>query len=139
MMKRDGFTIIEDLVAMVIFLVVGLALLSTVAVVYRYDAENNLRNTAIKILQGKLDEIRSMNFSNVTKTSLDNGSSTCLDALNNKKKVVYMQIRNARFPFGLYFNVTDTMADTKIVNGYVCWRFRGKYKEVKSTTIIGND
>lgn len=132
--NRKGFTIIETLVALVILAVALLGLLAAYAGYFKYSSLNTIREQTSKILEEKLDYVRSLNYDNVT-TSLNNGAANCSDALSKSINTGSINVGNLNLKYATYYGITNS-TDYKIVAVDVCWRYRGKLKSISSKTVV---
>ncbi|WP_022846409.1 MULTISPECIES: type IV pilus modification PilV family protein [unclassified Desulfurobacterium] len=134
---RKGFTLLEVLVAFVIFSIVMIALLDSAGFYYRISVENDLLNAASKIARENLESVRNMDYNFITASVLDNGTSSCREALTTGKNLEVVQLRNQNFAFGKYFNVVvDPTLDIKQVTVYVCWNYNGKFHQLDYSTVV---
>lgn len=56
--RKEGFTLIEVLVAMVIMAVILLGSMAAISLSYRQNLENSIRDEAVKVAQEQLEEYR---------------------------------------------------------------------------------
>ncbi len=137
MQVRTGFTLIEVLIASVIAVVVLLGLLAAAIYFENYSVKRALMKEASNILYSKLEEVKSLPYSEVTETNLNNGAVDCEDALT--KNYLERYVGNVRYRFGLFYKVTpDPSYQVKEVNLTVCWKYRGKLHEISGNTIVRN-
>jgi type IV pilus assembly protein PilV len=133
---KKGFSIVEILVAIVIFSLALLGLLSTILTVYKMDVKNSLRDMANRILMEQLEGVQELGYSGVNST-LNNGTSGCRDALLTGKNVVERPLRNTIYRFGKFYSISDNPAiGIKKVTVEVCWFYRGKFYSLNGTTIV---
>ena len=133
---KKGFTIVEVLVAMVIFSLVLLGLLSAIITVYKIDVRNSLRDMANRILSEQLEKVQVLGYSGVT-TALNNGTTSCRDALYTNKNVIERTLRNRVYKFGEFYYISDNpILGIKKVTVEVCWIYRGKFYSINGTTIV---
>jgi prepilin-type N-terminal cleavage/methylation domain-containing protein len=132
-----GYTLIEVLIALAIFGIVFLGLFATVSVVLSNNIKNLERNEAISILEESLESVRNIDFSKVTDSYLNNGTSNCTDSLS--KCQILRQIRNFQKCYGRFYSVSNISSNLKKVKVTVCWKERGKLQEISDETIIGKE
>ncbi len=133
-----GFTLIETLIAIAIFSIVLLGLIAGMVLSYKTSLSNVMRNEAINILHEKMEDIRDMDYADITDT-LNNGAVNCEDALDNGKNYVERQVGNVNRRFGIFFAINeDTDVQVKEIRIDVCWRLEGNLKNVSGTTIVRN-
>lgn len=114
---ENGFTLIEFMVALVIFMVGMLGLLETVNVAYRHNLSNNLRNDAILMADQLMAAQRIRPFADISTTTL--------------KSAGFAKFSSAK-------TVTDLTATSKSVSVLVSWHERGLTKNHSLTTVITN-
>ncbi|WP_144443973.1 prepilin-type N-terminal cleavage/methylation domain-containing protein [Desulfurobacterium indicum] len=135
-MKR-AFTLLEVLIALVIFSLVMIALLDSAGFYYRVSTRNDLLNAASKIARENLEFVRNIDYADITKAELDNGTNSCKEALATGKNIELVQLRNQNYMFGKYFDVVaDPSLDIKQVTVYVCWNYNRKFHQLNYSTII---
>ncbi|WP_456456106.1 type IV pilus modification PilV family protein [Thermovibrio sp.] len=134
--KRLGFSIVEVLISMVVLSIVLIGLLSSILVYIRINQQNDIRNIANQILVENLEKVKSEDYSDIT-PAINNGSTSCKDALVNKKNVEIRFIRNKKLIFGKFFDISDNSTlRIKRVKVEICWFFRGNFYSINGTTIV---
>ncbi len=134
--RRLGFSIIEVLISVVILSIVLIGLLFSILVYIRVNQQNDIRNIANQILIANLEEVRSKGYSGIN-PSINNGSTSCQDALVNKKNIEVRFVRDKKVIFGKYFNITNNnFLKIKKVKVEICWFFRGKFHSINGTVIV---
>lgn len=135
MQLSKGYTIIEVLIALVIFAVALLGLFAASSVIISNNLLNLERNTAINIASESLELAR--NSPNLNQFSLNNGTLSCEDSLN--KCTVKRPIRSIPFCFGRYYKVIPVTGSSNLkkVIVEVCWKHKGKLKKITDETIVG--
>ncbi|WP_456397625.1 type IV pilus modification PilV family protein [Desulfurobacterium sp.] len=137
MLIRRGFTLLEVLVALVIFSLVMIALLDSAGFYYHISTQNDLLNVASKIARENLESVRNMDYADITEANLNNGTNSCKEALTTDKNVELVRLRNQNYAFGKYFDVvTDPTLDIKQVTVHVCWNYNGKFHQLNYSTVI---
>ena len=68
---KRGFTLIESLVALAILIIALLGLLYSQILAINYNINNNMRNTAVKILQEELEKARTERYDALNDESTD--------------------------------------------------------------------
>ncbi len=110
---REGFSIIEVLVAIVILTVSLIALMKISVVVLRNSIHNEVRNKAIEALRNNINSlVSSASFDNITSNRL-----SCSLKVRNFSIDNCTIIDNVTFAGGL--------ANTKEIVGTIKWRFMG--------------
>ncbi len=133
---KVGFSIIEILVAIVIFSLILLGLLSAVLTVYEIEMRNSLRDMANLILVEQLEEIRTLGYSGVN-SALNNGTSNCKDALLSGKNIVERELKNTLYRFGKFYSISNnTVIGVKKVTVEICWFYKGRLYSLNGTTIV---
>ncbi|RKQ64014.1 pilin/secretion family protein with methylation motif [Thermovibrio guaymasensis] len=134
--KREGFTIIETLIALAISTIVFLGLLATLLYAKKYNMSKACQYEAVRILHEKLEELAKMDYAEVT-SELNNGATNCQDAL--RKNYITRYIGNLKVKYGLYYDINEnTDLQLKRINLEVCWKYQGKFHHVSGTTVIRN-
>ena len=141
MQNNKGFSIISVLVAMVIFLVAMLGLLSGIIYSRHLSTRNLLRNEAIRIVQETFDSYRNDNYTKITNDfDHTSASTTCSNCLDNSSlsgcHTVSKQINNTNVTFGMLFNGSPGSGGITFDNITVCWKYLDVLYEKKFATII---
>lgn len=66
MRNKDGFSLVEVMIALLVTLIVALAMMQTVLVSIEANTKNVIRDEAVKIAEGRLNEARNMPFDDLT-------------------------------------------------------------------------
>ena len=136
--RRGGFTIVETLIALAIATIVFLGLLAALLYAKKYNMSKACQYEAVRALHEKLEEIAKMDYADIT-PALNNGATSCQDALDNRKNYITRYVGNLKVDYGLYYDINeDTTLELKKVNLEVCWRYRDKLHQVSGTTIVRN-
>ncbi len=149
MSNRKGMSLISVLVAMLIFLVVMLGLLSGIIYSRHLSTRNLLRNEATRIVQETFDEYRNDNQTKINDDFVNISSGvSCADCLDNSSlsssngcHVITRQINNnENVKFAMLFEGTQTNDSTGIYlnmdNITICWRYLNVLYERKFSTVI---
>jgi len=119
--SKEGYTLVETLIAMFIFAILLLGLLAGLIATYDFSTRNLIRDEAIKIAQETLEKYRYKNF----------------DDINSENKTVTRQIRNNNITFNVSTTVTDEVAgEMKRVTAYISWNYKGKNYSYQIETLI---
>jgi len=131
---NKGFTIIELMVAMLIFAVAMLGLVSGAIQVKKISLNNMLRNEAVRITTETFENARNV----VDVNSLDNTGDCAggCDPAGSDNCTETRYIRNGDVKFGKVVEVTGS--DLKEVEVNVCWDFFGDIKEHTAVSYIRN-
>jgi len=91
--NKKGFTIIETLVAMLLFALVLIFMLQSFLLAYRLNYEKLLKDEAVKIAQEELEKLRNISFGNIT--------PSCSNACTNYPAScqITRQVRNKNVTF----------------------------------------
>ena len=129
---KKGYTLVEVLVALLIFFVALLGLFAAVSTVISNNLLTLERTEAVNILSESLELAR--NSSNVT--ALNSGFQNCTDSLSNC--TVKRQVRKFNVCFGRFYRVLPVNGTSlKKVNVEICWRNKGRLLRVLGETIVG--
>lgn len=122
------------MVAMFIFAVAMLGLVSGAIQVKKISLNNMLRNEAVRIATDIFENARNVNDVN----SLDNTGDCAggCDPTSNDNCTVIRYIRNGDVKFGKIVEVTGS--DLKKIEVSVCWDFFGDIKEYTAVTYVKN-
>jgi type II secretory pathway pseudopilin PulG len=136
--KREGYTIVEVLIASAIAVIVFLGLLAALLYARKYNLMKSYNYEAVRILHQKLEEVSNLDYSDVT-DALNNGATSCEDALTSGKNTVTRYLGSREAKFGLFYKIEeDATLGLKKVFLDVCWKYRGKLHKVSGSTIIRN-
>ncbi len=91
--NKKGFTIIETLIAMVLFSLVLIFMLQSFLLAHRLNFEKLMKDEIVKIAQEELEKYRNISFSNIT--------PSCSNACTNYPTTcrIQRQIRNTTVTF----------------------------------------
>ncbi len=136
--RREGFTLVETLIAISIAAIVFLGLFAALLYAKKYNMSKSCQYEALRILHEKLEELSKMDYSSVTPL-LNNGATSCQDALDSKKNYLTRYVGNLQVDYGIYYDINENATlQLKRVNLDVCWRYKGKFHQISGTTIIRN-
>ena len=132
---RNGFSLIEALIALFVFLVAILGIFSTLNLSYKTNMSNLVMSEAVKVAQQEINKVKTLPFDNVTDSYLNPpGLSSCDPS--NPNASVKRQIRNLTISYGRYYEVRQLSPNIKEVKLTVCWDYQGKKHDYVITTII---
>ena len=120
--NKQGFTLVELLVAVVILMVGLLGTLQGINVAMMENLKNELRNKAVSIAEDKLAVIKSKPFENIS-TVTKNSTSTA-------------QIRSVSKQFNVVDQVAATGTNTKNIQVGVSWVHKGVTYEQSISTLL---
>lgn len=137
MQVRRGFTLIEVLIAAVIAVVVLLGLLAAALYFEKYSVRRALFHEASNILYSRLEAVKSLPYQDVTEAKLNNGATSCSDALT--KNYLERTVGSKTYRFGLYYQITSNPNyQIKEVRLTVCWKYRDKLNKISGDTVVRN-
>ncbi|KAA0259348.1 type II secretion system protein [Deferribacter autotrophicus] len=117
-MKKNGFTLIELIVALTIFLIAFLGLIPLLIKQVDANKMNHLRNVAVNIAQEKIDSLSVIDFNSLA-NSMDNVSVD-----NNVYQVTT--------------DVIDLNTYQKQINVTVSWKYKSKDYRVSMSLVRSN-
>ena len=133
--SKKGFSLIESLIALFVFLVAILGIFSTLNLSYKTNISNIVMSEAVKVAQQEINKVRTLPFDNVTNSYLNPpGLSSCDPS--NPDASIKRQIRNFTISYGKYYEVRQLSPNIKEVKLTVCWEYQGKNHNYVITTII---
>lgn len=127
--NKEGFTIIEVLVSLVIFAVALLGMLAAMINIKGMNIRNSIRDEAIKASQEIFNDLRNSAYASIG----NRGSSPC-DPADNSTSFT-RQLRSFDVLFGRTDNVTIG-TNMKQVDLILCWEYKGKAYSYKNSTLI---
>jgi type II secretory pathway pseudopilin PulG len=131
--SKNGMTLIEVLLALVILMIVSLAVMQTALVAMNANLQNSLRDEAVNIVDMRVNELRSA----ATGTQFDGGD---LATPSNPTITNETPISRSFRAFSVNYTPTRTVSsintDTKQVTMSVAWLFRGRNYTHSVTTIM---
>jgi len=139
---RKGFSLIEVMIALVVFLLVFLGIMQAALLSIDQNMHNILRDEAITIASARMEETRSMPFDNVVNDTATNpinlpacGNPPVNDA-GPYPVGITRDFRNIHdFPFGTSRTVNDPNADTKQIQILVRWAYKNECYTHSATTL----
>ncbi|WP_457643464.1 prepilin-type N-terminal cleavage/methylation domain-containing protein [Persephonella sp.] len=109
--KENGYSLVELLVAMVLFVILLLGLLAGLLIAYDLSTRNLARDEAIKIAQEFSEKYRGMKFENVAPENLS----------------ISRQVRNTNITYTINTSVNDELGgEIKRIVITVSWNYKGK-------------
>ncbi|MCX7793155.1 MAG: type II secretion system GspH family protein [Thermodesulfovibrionales bacterium] len=140
--NKKGATLIEVMVALVIFLIVSLALMQTSLISLETNLKNEMRDEAVRIAAERMEEARNMNFDALLSDATPGANfeiAPCkrppVNDPNNYPVKITRRIRNNDIDFGSRRTVRSLGTDTKEVNILVRWQYRGECYSHSITSI----
>jgi len=142
---RNGFTLLEVLIAMGILAVTLLGLLSAVVITQKESITNVAREEATRVLSEELNELSVKDYDSVTLPNCPTDENkrvnylhnNCKNALNSGTPTVSRVITNFTLTFGKASCMTeDTTLNIKTIWIDVCWKLRGKTYHTLGSTVI---
>lgn len=120
---KNGMTLIEVMIAIVILMVVSLAVMQTALVGMNTNLQNSLRDEAVNVADQRMNELRNMPFDSIALgTHVEAGIVKASRASN----VTYTPTRA----------ITQINADMKQITMSIAWSYRGKNYTHSVTTIM---
>lgn len=104
--RNEGLTLIEVTIAIFIFLIVAAGITATVLQSNRIAQANVIRNTAYTVVQGYLEQIRSISYATLKK-SLDNPGVTPLPTMGISAVINSENPADIQVDDPLYLNVLN--------------------------------
>lgn len=133
--NKNGMTLIEVLVALLILMVVALAAMQTALVGMRSNLQNSQRDEAVNIVDQRMNELRSM----ATGTFFNGGTPNIGDLttiINYTEPTISRNFRSASMTYTLTRTVSLINADTKQVTLLITWPTPGAKYTHSVTTIL---
>ena len=141
--NNKGFSLISVLIAMGIFMVAMLGLLSGIIQAMHFSTRNLLRNEAVRIAQEQFDYYRNLSNTEINSAFVASSSVKCEDCLDNSSlsgcHVIIRQINNANVKFGVLLSGSSVSVAGRFINKdniTVCWKYGGKIYKRSFETII---
>ncbi len=126
--NNKGVSLIETLIAMVVLLLVFLALMQTALVSINVNAANLLRDEAISIAEGRMNEARNIPFDSVV----------TIPAETVRKKIRALKDPSEPdedFPFTVTRTVNNLSGDNRQITILVGWQWQGQNYTHSITTM----
>lgn len=131
--SNKGFGIIEVLVAMFIFAVVLLGLLSAIVVVKDNNTRTLLRNKATELMNNEYEKQKSVGYGNINTEC--NNEDPCNPSNEKCKKVV--KIRNTEVIIGKSTSINEIESNKFTeIDTTTCWKYKGKTYQNSITFLI---
>jgi len=119
---KNGFTLVEALIALLILSILLLGLVPAFVKAYNLNYKMSLYNTGVEIAQNTLEEIRSDDFDNI----------------NSSNSTVSMKIKKADINYTVSQTVSSLYnGELKQVIVKVRWPIAGQYQDYNVTTVVG--
>lgn len=130
--NKQGATLIEVMVALLIFLIVSLALMQTSLISIESNLINELRDEAVRIAGERMEEARNIVFDNLfsdvtpgVNLELASCKQPPVNDPNNYPVRITRRIRNTDIDFGSRRTVRSLGSDAKEITILVRWQYRG--------------
>ncbi|AEA34053.1 type IV pilus modification PilV family protein [Hippea maritima] len=144
LLNKKGMSLISILVAIFIFLVAMLGLLSGIITAIHLDTRNLIRNEAVRIVQETFDTYRNKSNTEINSKFIKVSNIACKDCLDNSSvssacEIVTRQINNSQIKFAMLFEGESIVKAGNFINYdniTICWRYRGVLYQKKFQTII---
>jgi len=129
---KKGYTLVEVLVALLMFSVTLLGLFAAVSAVVSNSLLMLERTEAVSILTESLELARNSSDA----TALNSGFQSCAESLSNC--ALRRRIKNLNVCFGRFYRAFPVNGTSlKRVSVEVCWKNRGRLLKVLGETIVG--
>ena len=137
---NKGFTLIETIVALVIFSIAILGILASIITVYKHSIRNLIRTEAIEVAREELNKVKLMEFEDITPDKLNPENLKSCNP-NDPRASIKRQVRNYQISFGRFFKVDLINQNLKKVTVIICWEYKGKDYKYSATTLVnrGNE
>jgi prepilin-type N-terminal cleavage/methylation domain-containing protein len=131
LLSKSGFSLVEVMIALVIALLVFFALMQTALVGIDSNMRNALRDTAVNVADMRMDEARSIPFTqSVDYLVSDTGSlsgAACPAGFYATGKRIQRDVKSVtNFDFCTNMDVVSINADNRQVNITVGWKWKGE-------------
>jgi type II secretory pathway pseudopilin PulG len=127
--NKNGMTLIEVMIALLILMVVALAVMQTALVGMRVNTQNSLRDEAVNIVDLRMNELRNTAFDSISLgTTIEPAISR---TFRGGVTVNYTPTRTV--------SQIDTSGDTKQITVSVAWPYAGKTYTHSVTTIMRHE
>lgn len=137
--KDRGFTLIEVMIALVVMLFVFLALLQTALLSIDSNMRNVLRDEAVRIAEGRMNEARNLSFDSLASDTAPLPANSCPNGFPTEGVPVERQFRNiASFDFCTNMTVDDLDPNNKQITITVGWIWKGEDYTHTISTIVRN-
>ena len=140
--NKKGMTLIEVMIATLLFLIVSLALLQTSLISVAQNVQSNLRDEAVSVGETRMSQARSLRFNN-TYDDLTGASDAsalssppCPPGWNLPGVQINKQIGDVSVPFCTNLTVRAPGTDIREVDVTVAWTWRGTRYNQSFSTIV---
>lgn len=131
--NKNGMTLVEILIALLILMVVALAVMQTALVSMRTNLQNSVRDEAVNVADLRMNELRSA----ATGTFFDGGDLAVVASPTiTPEPPILRNIRAASVKYNPTRTVSSINADTKQITLSVSWLFSGQTYTHSVTTIV---
>lgn len=116
--SKNGFTLVEVIIAMVIFLVVILGIFAAFTYAVAFNSGNSKRSQALSVLQREVEQMRSAKFTPTsTDSTLTGGVKTARTVTSSDNFVYRIEVTVDDDPFtdGVQTNAAKTIKEVTIV------------------------
>jgi type IV pilus assembly protein PilV len=124
--NKNGFTLIELMVAMAILFISMTAILDFIVQYHRINLENTMRNEAIRIAEARIETLRNTNFSSLV---------TGAEPAPGVQKI----IRNLTVNYQVAWTVSPLSGNSTAIQVNVTWSFKGINHRHDASTIISTE
>ncbi len=127
-MCRDnkGMTLIEVMIALMLFMITFMALIQTVVVATNTNVINELRDDAVNVAEQRMNELRNTPF---TAPDMQVGGVVT-------EPTITRNVRAVTCAFQPYRTVTQVNDNTRQVNLRITWSYRGMNYEHNVSTVM---
>jgi len=146
--KNKGFTLIEALVAMLIFALILIFMAQSILLAYKINFLNSIKNTAWEIATNELENIRNMGliYDVNGDGALASGNTDCPEPCTTNPSIpeckTVVKVRNSKVVFGKAVTVEENNnvyeVSITVCTDYKDWR-TGNPIEVKLKTIVAGN
>lgn len=144
----DGLSLVEVIIALTIFLIVFMGVLQAALLGIDMNMHNILRDEAITIAAGRMEEMRSLPFANIVSDSASLPSGVDCPATFTTGNQIQRNIRNMTKDFCLNLNCQElggdndcstNDSDNRQIHIRVTWKWKGEDFVHSVTTLRRND
>ncbi len=129
-LNKNGVTLIELMVSLVIITIVSLALMKTTLLGIKVNLQNSLRDEAVNIVELRMNELRSLSF------PIPPSTNDLTATANAVEPVIQRNFRSFSQAYSPMRTVTDLNSDAKQVTLSVSWIYSGQTYTHTVTTIM---
>ena len=116
--SKNGFTLVEVIIAMVIFLVVILGIFAAFTYAVAFNSGNSKRSQALSVLQREVEQMRSAKFTPTSTDSTLTGGVKAERTVTSSDNFVYrinVTVDDDPFTDGIQTNAAKTIKEVTIV------------------------